>query len=255
MPRFCDESIQTAPLGEVPRRDSVSHRLYDASMSERYVAGAAYTADRAAALAGVPLSTLHYWARSGIWAPSVSRTRTKRWSYADLLALRLIDWLRREKSDLELPRTSLNRIRSALEAVDELGTRLEKRGIRVWVDPHGGLVIDLDGELLVPLSRGAAQVLAHLEGQNLVEVWKGPNGVLGPNLLEPRPTLRIIPGKLSGEPHVADTRIPTKTISSLSRRGLETDKVRELYPQLTPQSIEEAISLEAQLDRNLGSAA
>src|SRR5688572_30799038 len=31
----------------------------------------------------------------------------------------------------------------------------------------------------------------------------------GPDLLDPRPLLRIIPGKLHGEPHVVDTRIPT----------------------------------------------
>ena len=70
-------------------------------------AGAAYTADRAAALAGVPLSTLHYWSRSGIWVPSVSSVKVKRWSYSDLLALRLIDWLRRDKPDLKLPKTSI----------------------------------------------------------------------------------------------------------------------------------------------------
>lgn len=216
--------------------------------------GAAYTADRAAALAGVPLSTLHYWSRKEILVPSVSRTKVKRWSFSDLLALRLIDWLRRDKPDFELPKTSMTKIRGALAAVDRLGDRLRNQSVNVWVDPRGGLVIDAAGEVFVPLSRGLAQTLAHLEGLDLVEIWPGGNGVIGPHLFEPRPTLRIIPGKLSGEPHVVDTRIPTKMLASLRSRGLGVDSIIELYPRLTLQNVEEAIALEVQLERNLHAA-
>src|SRR6266568_3497110 len=122
--------------------------------------GAAYPADRAAALAGVPVSTLHYWSRSGIWVPSVSSVRVKRWSYSDLLALRLIDWLRRDKPDLKLPKTSMPKIRAALQAVERFGDELRARSVKVWVDPKGGLVIDSGGAVFVPLGRGVAQVLA-----------------------------------------------------------------------------------------------
>jgi DNA-binding transcriptional MerR regulator len=52
----------------------------------------AYTADRAAALSGVPRSTVHYWASHDILTPSVSSQRVKLWSFADLLALRVIYW-------------------------------------------------------------------------------------------------------------------------------------------------------------------
>jgi uncharacterized protein (DUF433 family) len=217
--------------------------------------GAAYTADRAAALAGVPLSTLHYWSRSGIWVPSVSSTRVKRWSYSDLLALRLIDWLRRDKPDLKLAKTSMAKIRGALAAVEKLGDRLREHSVTVWVDPVGGLVVDVEGEVFVPLSRGLAQGLAHLEGLNLVEAWQGDGGVIGPHLFEPRATLRIIPGKLSGEPHVVDTRIPTKMLSTLRTRGLEVPGIIELYPRLTQENVEEAIALEGQLERNLRAVA
>lgn len=47
-----------------------------------------YTAERAAALSGVPKSTVHYWARQGILIPSGSPERVKLWSYGDLMALR-----------------------------------------------------------------------------------------------------------------------------------------------------------------------
>ncbi len=220
-----------------------------------FPAGAAYTADRAAALAGIPLSTLHYWARKEIWIPSVSSTTVKRWSYSDLLALRLINWLRRDKPDLKLPKTSMAKIRGALAAVERLGDRLREHSVKVWVDPKGGLVVKAEDEVFVPLRRGLAQALTHLEGLDLVEAWQGENGVVGPHLFEPRSTLRIIPGKLSGEPHVVDTRIPTTMLSSLRTRGLEVDAIIELYPRLTHQNVEEAIALEVQLDRNLRAAA
>src|SRR5262249_54325081 len=47
----------------------------------------AYTADRAAALSGVPKSTLHWWARHDVLVPSVSATKVMLWSYADLMGL------------------------------------------------------------------------------------------------------------------------------------------------------------------------
>jgi hypothetical protein len=48
-----------------------------AASAERLGRGV-YDADRAAALAGVPKSTLHYWARKGYYLPSIApepRTR------------------------------------------------------------------------------------------------------------------------------------------------------------------------------------
>jgi MerR HTH family regulatory protein len=55
----------------------------------------AYPADRAAALSGVPKSTIHYWAREEILVPSISAEKVKLWSYPDLMGLRIIYWLRR----------------------------------------------------------------------------------------------------------------------------------------------------------------
>ncbi|MCL2464549.1 MAG: hypothetical protein FWF28_05725, partial [Micrococcales bacterium] len=53
-----------------------------------------YEASRAAALSGVPKSTLYEWARRRVVVPSVSPEREKLWSYADLMALRIVSWLR-----------------------------------------------------------------------------------------------------------------------------------------------------------------
>jgi len=56
-----------------------------------------YDADRAAALSGVPVSTVYYWARKGIWEPALSEEKPKLWTYSDLIALRMIYWLRQDK--------------------------------------------------------------------------------------------------------------------------------------------------------------
>lgn len=48
-----------------------------------------YEAARAAALSGVPLTAVYWWARHGVVVPSVSPERTKLWSSSDLIALRV----------------------------------------------------------------------------------------------------------------------------------------------------------------------
>ena len=69
--------------------------------------------------------------------------------------------------------------------------------------------------------RSAAGDLYVEVGSDLVRADQGRLGAMpgvlrvvrpyrfSPDLLEPRPLLRIIPGKLHGEPHVLDTRIPS----------------------------------------------
>src|SRR5690349_22928317 len=107
----------------------------------------AYTADRAAALAGVPLSTVHYWARNEILVPSVSPTRVKLWSYTDLMGLRTIYWLRQRKVTTEgwgVPATTMPAVRQALSLLRELDLALwtEDGGPSVAVDPTGEIFVE-----------------------------------------------------------------------------------------------------------------
>src|SRR5712692_5941224 len=81
-----------------------------------------YDARRAAALSGVPQFTLHYWARRGIYTPSIARgPRDRLWSWGDLLALRAIDWFRRNKGPGAPRRAGMARIRQALQELDRAG--------------------------------------------------------------------------------------------------------------------------------------
>jgi uncharacterized protein (DUF433 family) len=204
--------------------------------------GGAYTADRAAALSGVPKSTVHYWARENILVPSVSVDRTKLWSFADLLELRAIDWLRKEKTQPqgpEIPASRMRQIRAARKRLrEEFDIRLfQERSPTVAVTRAGEVVICPQG------------VQPHdVEGQYLkdyVDLIKPNDRAL--HLLVPRRTIRIVPGKLSGAPHVAATRVETQALHALTLSGYGLDEIRKLYPYLSEESINESIDLEEHL--------
>lgn len=219
-------------------------------MPSRAVVSAAYTADRAAALAGVPKSTLYYWARTGLVVPSVAQTKQKRWSYADLLVIRLVDWLRQVKpGDTEVAKVSVQRIRQSLDRIDDLGEQLFTHGLELWVDHQGTLVLEDERGMHVALGSGLAQDLIDTK-VNLVRPFE-IEGMRGPDLVRPRSTLRIVPGKLSGEPHVEATRIPTLMLAALGRRGFAPAAIVEMYPSLSAENVAEAIDLEVQLEHNL----
>ena len=218
---------------------------------------ASYPAERAAALAGIPRSTLYYWARTGLVPPSVSFQKIKRWSYADLLVLRLVDWLRRDKprgdEERDLPRASMAQIRRELARVEELGDRVMDASFVVEVDPAGRLHFGSGTATWIELGGGRRQYEAG--ALDLIRPFEIHVGVIGPDLVRPGETLRIIPGKLSGEPHVEGTRIQTQALGALQARGLESESILELYPDLGIENVRAAVRLERRLAENLHEAA
>jgi len=215
----------------------------------------AYTADRAAALSGVPKSTMHYWARREILVPSVSSLRVKLWSYADLMGLRTIQWLRHEKANPrggEVPAASMGAMRRALAALAELDLSLwtEDGGPAVAVDPAGELY------LLAPEGPQAAGGQRAIDGGmlDLIAPFDGGD-YRGPDLWAPRPSLRIVPSKLGGAPHVYGTRVETEALAALRERGMGRGAIARLSPRIDARALEDALDLEAQLRGNLALAA
>jgi len=213
----------------------------------------AYIAERAAALSGVPKSTLHWWARHEILVPSVSAERVKLWSYPDLMGLRVIYWLRQRKTiklGMDIPGTSMPAVRQALGTLRDLGAPIWKAGSEpaLFVDGAGKIYLkrpegvrDLDGQLQL----GDEALL------DLVAPFATREGTRGPDLVRPRPELRILPGKLGGSPHVVGTRNETCAVAALAKEDFSTDGILSLYPYLTREQIDQAIDLERQLDENL----
>lgn len=216
----------------------------------------AYTAARSAALSGVPWSTVHDWARKGVLVPSVSPTKIKLWSYVDLMGLRTIYWLRKKKTDDEgadIPATTMPVIKHALAMLAELDLELwtEDAGPSVCVDPSGQVFINTQWGPEAAVSRNRP-----LDGDlfDLIAPLNTPN-TRGPNLHRPSPHLRIVPGKLTGSPHIAHSRIETLAVAALSARGYDRQRIEHLYPAVPPVALVEAVDLEHQLTENLRRAA
>lgn len=225
-------------------------------MSIRGARGA-YTAERAAALSGVPLSTLHYWARNEILVPSTSATKVKFWSYTDLMGLRTIYWLRQRKAPSEgreVPPTTMRAVRRALRELARLDLDLwtDDGGPSVSVDPGGNIFI-VAGDVPAATAEGA-----QLIDEDVFDLIKpfATSTTRAPDLTKPRPNLRIVPGKLSGSPHIARTRIETVAIAALADRGFDSASIEKFYPSVRPPvALVEAVDLERQLNKNLKLAA
>lgn len=206
-----------------------------------------YEAPRAAALAGVPVSTVYDWARKRLVVPSVSEDRPKLWSYGDLMALRIVYWLRHPKESIEVPASPMSQVRSALES-------LEADGIDLWsidegeystplrVDRNGHVFIQSGDSLRDHEHQGifSDEFLDVLGPFDTGESW-------GPDLRHPMPHLRIVPGKVSGEPHLEHSRLTSVSVVALADRGFSVDEIRRLYPDESVDGLKEAIELERRL--------
>lgn len=199
-----------------------------------------YEAERAAALAGVPPSTLYYWARTGLILPSVSAEREKLWSYRDLLTLRLVRWLRTPKDDPSIARTTMSEVRQLLDKVGDDLWRVDEAGrdVPTILVARGGSVV-LDER---PRSMLGGQYLLNGDELDLFAPFE-----MGVDLRVPRPRLRIVPGKVSGEPHLAGSRLTTRTVAALAERGFPIGQIAKLYPREDRVALREALEFERSL--------
>lgn len=181
--------------------------------------------------------------------------RPKRWSYADLMALRIIHWLRHPKDHQELryPASPMPEVKRALNELQELG-------LDIWSDGAGAarspLLVDRRGKVIVV----GPTALQTADGQTQLDVLDllGPFEMQlahGPDLIRPRAHLRIVPGKVSGEPHLEHSRLTTLTVAALAERGYDAAAIAELYPDEAPAALAEAIELEQALAVNARTAA
>lgn len=237
-----------------------------------------YTAERASALTGVPKSTVYYWARRGHVVPTASPRSPKLWSFPDLLALRAVYWLRQPKDVMErirgsaqvvfsraserepdIPRTSMPQVMSALEQLRELDLDLFTEDLQGDIGLRPTVLVNRDGEILI---HPPGEYPRHLDGQaahedlmDLLAPMRTAEGTHGPDLLRPRPMLRIVPKKLGGAPHVKNTRVDTLSLDSLHSSGYTEEGVAKLYPFIPRQAIRESVELERQLRDNLSARA
>lgn len=220
----------------------------------RYFERGAYDAKRAAALSGVPLSTVYECARNGPVRPSVATSKLKLWSFGDLLLLRSVYWLRHAKvvDEHSVAASPMEQIRTALREA-AAGDR------KLWAlaadgRPQLRLLVDASGRLY-----HVAEPISAVGGQGLVGSRDeldllGPfvvDEASGPDLVRPRERLRIVPGKCGGEPHLVGTRLETRTLFALAMRGLDVEEIHRMYPDDDPVAMAEAVEFEGDLSPRL----
>ncbi len=202
-----------------------------------------YDTPRAAALSGVPVSRLHYWARKGIYVPGVEAgPRTRLWSWGDLLGVRAIAWFRARKGSGEPPRVSMHRIRAMLTELEASGISQDQLYRVVAITEGGDLTIRLSANEAIVAEPGRQTVMPDV--LPLVRAYGN-----GPDLFQPRPLLRIIPDKLHGEPHLAGTRIASAVVYEYVRMGYPLVDILDFYPDAELAALEQAIDFERSLPR------
>lgn len=206
-----------------------------------------YEAERAAQLAGVSSSTVYEWARIGLVVPSISEVQPMLWSYADLMELRIVAWLRHAKRDAGVPASPMRQVRDALDT-------LRNRGVELWSPADDGgrtpLAVDRSGRVFVRDADGVRDATGQgVLSDDLLDVL-GPfdaGDTWGPDLRRPAPHLRIVAAKLGGEPHLDGTRLTTRAVAALAARGLTVEAISRLLPTHDVDALAEAVELERRL--------
>jgi uncharacterized protein (DUF433 family)/DNA-binding transcriptional MerR regulator len=193
-----------------------------------------YPPKLAAALSGATVRQLSHWRRPGsdrqaILTPEISAERPLLYSFSDVIALRTCVRLRQE--------ASLQRIRRALDALRiDLGLRDHLSSYRLIADSSTIYLVEPDHAVDLIGSKG--NVVIH----QFVEVLR-PFYVHGrqiPDLLTPRPHVRVDPAVRGGEPVIAGTRIPYDEVSALMRDGIPAEGIREFFPRVTAEAAQDA---------------
>lgn len=159
----------------------------------------------------------------------------------------MIDWLRRAKPDHRLPKVSIRAIRLALAQLEQLGGSRQPLHDVIAVSHAGDLFLRVGGGDLVRADASRQGAMA--EVLRPVHPYHG-----APDLLEPRPLLRIIPGKLHGEPHIVDTRISSAAIYALAEASYGLSQIETMYPEASRDALAQAIDLERSLQASAQAA-
>lgn len=207
-----------------------------------------YSAERASQLSGVPKSTIYDWRRERIFTPDFTAAFPAMWSYRDLVLLRLLAWLRQGGMARPLAAENVADVKQQLTNGKQV--RLIRATRRdVILDDGDGTVVSDDRANLLPSSDFYGLLAAFDLHEPIAELRPGNDRpVWAPDLVRPSDHSFISPMVMAGDPCIERTRIPTSAIHALHvERQLPVGSIVELYPGLTPEVAEDAISLERRL--------
>jgi uncharacterized protein (DUF433 family) len=199
----------------------------------------------ASVLTGATVRQLAYWRKptqsaQPLLVPEGKRGGRYLYSWADVVALRSIVYLRQEKS--------LPRIRRAVATLRTLESEewIHLSAYRLISTPSSILVRTPAGQLL-DLDRQPGTVLEEVLMQDVLGPFETQDGRQVPALRSPRARIAVNPAVLGGFPTIAGTRVPFDVVAALANDDLEPDEIAEVYPSVDRDAIGDAVSFAEQV--------
>lgn len=197
----------------------------------------AFSAPLTSVLSGASPRQLDYWRRrtpsaEPLLVPASKKSGRYLYSWADVVALRAIVFLRQEKS--------LHKIRRAVSTLRQLEAdewdhlaqyRLTWTAETIVVQTPKGELLDLE--------RSPGNVLDSVLMSDVLGSFQA-NGRSVPALPKPEPMLTVDPHILNGYPVIAGSRVPFHLVASLADEGAQPGEIVELYPSVDPAGIPDA---------------
>jgi uncharacterized protein (DUF433 family)/DNA-binding transcriptional MerR regulator len=189
-------------------------------------------------LSGASVDQLAYWRKKTATARPLLVPETKAagrflYSWADVLALRTIAYLRSEKS--------LPRIRAAVDTLRRLeASEWDHLASYTLVSTPTSIFVQTPRGALLDLQKHPGTVLDETLMRDVMEPFRTKSGRRVPALERPRPQLRVHPSILGGYPVVADTRVPFDVVAGLAEEGWPAAEIISLYPTVEVGAIRDA---------------
>jgi uncharacterized protein (DUF433 family)/DNA-binding transcriptional MerR regulator len=192
----------------------------------------------ASVLSGASVDQLAYWRKPTRAAPPLLVPEAKRsgrylYSWADVVALRSIVYLRQEKS--------LPRIRRAVQLLRKLeADQWEHLARYTLIGTKRSILVRTPSDELLDLEQQPATVVDEVLMRDVLGPFSTRDGRSVPELRKPRPLLTVNPHVLAGYPVIAGTRVPFDVVAGLAEEGVPAGEIVEMYPSVDPASVDDA---------------
>ncbi|GLH95135.1 DUF433 domain-containing protein [Phytohabitans aurantiacus] len=194
----------------------------------------AYTTGLTAALGGVTAAQLVHWRRqpNPLLVPELTKSGRVRYSFRDLLAVRIVANLRTE--------ISLQKIRKAITNLKHLDDFQHLSSYRLVAD--NDTIVWIGDQPIDILKRPGQHMLVTM--RDVLGEFIGWAGATVVPLARPKPGVSINPGVLRGYPVAENTRVPYDTVASLVADGFDADAIRGLYPSVDAIGVTGAVAFD-----------
>jgi uncharacterized protein (DUF433 family)/DNA-binding transcriptional MerR regulator len=199
----------------------------------------------ASVLTGATVAQLAYWRKDTASAepllvPEGKRSGRYLYSWADVVALRSIVYLRQEKS--------LPRIRRAVATLRKLEAQ-EWTHLSAYrlISTKRSIVVKTPGGQLLDLQEQPGTVLEEVLMRDVLAPFQTQRGRAVPALQRPRPRIAVDPAVLGGYPVIAGTRVPFDVVAALAAEELQPAEIADVYPSVDQEAVGDAVSFAEQV--------